>query len=377
MDKLPTETVRVIAELIDREDILSLRLTCRSFAALGLPRQFEVIPVMLFRNSLENLLRISEHPVYRNYVLTIKYGGEFVSNPRTRIDWTKNEWSLPGAPKKTFSESEVEEAYQSHVRYYDDQKLMKATGYDFKTLLSAISRLPNLRGVRIMPLFSENSARFANPPPAWGDEFCSMAKVMANPYRFFPWEPSYFVRETVAVLAACKFAPKAIRWFDSKNFELGLLSCDGDDNGDGGGGGGVNGGEDEVEADYRRHIVRLPRFSNFVRDPTKDLGPPLLCATFQSLTTVKLETSFTYNPNYGLYQQRLGTALSAEVAAQPCFDIHSYLQGEDVDWSFPEALVGHIDLNAPFAKWAQDVCGARCMSEVLQRYIVAGAGGEV
>lgn len=110
MDKLPTETVRVIAELIDREDILSLRLTCRSFAALGLPRQFEVIPVMLFRNSLENLLRISEHSVYRNYVLTIKYGGELVSNPKTRIAWTKNEFLLPGAPKKTFSESEVEEA---------------------------------------------------------------------------------------------------------------------------------------------------------------------------------------------------------------------------------------------------------------------------
>ncbi|KFY71911.1 hypothetical protein V499_07927 [Pseudogymnoascus sp. VKM F-103] len=458
MDKLPTETVRVIAELIDREDILSLRLTCRSFAALGLPRQFEVIPVMLFRNSLENLLRISKHPVYRNYVLTIKYGGELVSNPKTRIAWTKNEFLLPGAPKKTFSESEVEEAYQSHVRYYNDQNRMKATGYDFEMLQSAISRLPNFRGVRIMSLFSENSARFANPPPAWGEAFCSMVKVMGSPFRFLPcWEPSYFVRETVAVLAACKLAPQAISWFDSKNFELGLLSCDGDDNGDGGGGGGGNGGEDEIEADYRRHIVRLSRFNNFVRDPTEDLGPPLLCATFQSLTTVKLETSFTYNLNYELYQQRLGTALSgaknlqtlcinhrgansehnlsftpllgsstwphlkllslssftihehdlppffahhpslahftldnafaydfdwatllqlpslrthlrqlhsltftgswganawtsalaAEVAAQPCFDIHGYLEGVDVDWSFPEALVGQVDLNAP------------------------------
>ncbi|KFZ06757.1 hypothetical protein V501_07105, partial [Pseudogymnoascus sp. VKM F-4519 (FW-2642)] len=448
MDKLPTETVRVIAELIHRKDILSFRLTCRSFAALGLPRQFEVIPVMLFRNSLENLLRISEHPVYRNYVLTIKYGGELVSNPKTRIAWTKNEWSLPGAPKKTFSESEVEEAYKSHVRYYDDQNRMKATGYDFKMLQSAISRLPNLRGVRIMSLFSENSARFANPPPAWGEAFCSMAKVMGSPFRFLPcWEPSYFVRETVAVLAAYKLAPRAISWFDSKNFELGLLSCDGDDNGDG--------------------IVRLSRFNNFVRDPTEDLGPSLLCATFQSLTTVKLETSFTYNLNYGLYQQRLGTALSgaknlqtlcinhrgansdhnlsftpllgsstwphlkhislssftihehdlppffahhpslthftldaafahdfdwstpfqsasfcahlrqlhsltftgswganawttalaAEVAAQPSFDIYSYLEGEDVDWSFPEALVGDVNLNASFAKWAQDASG--------------------
>lgn len=115
MDKLPTEIVRVIAEVIDREDLLSFRLTCRSFAAQGLPRQFELIPVMLFRNSLENLLRISEHPVYRNYVLTIEYGGEMVSNPKSRIDWTDSLRLSPEPQNNPFSESDIEEACMCQV----------------------------------------------------------------------------------------------------------------------------------------------------------------------------------------------------------------------------------------------------------------------
>ncbi|OBT89686.1 hypothetical protein VE02_01842 [Pseudogymnoascus sp. 03VT05] len=406
MDQLPTDIVRIITEIIDREDLLSFRLTCRSFAALGLPRQFEVIPVMLFRNSLENLLRISEHPTYRNYVLTIEYGSDMVSNPKSRIDWTRTSNLLHDPQNNPFSESDIEEAYQSHVRYYDDQKHMKATGYDFKTLRSAISRLPNLRGVRLISSHIENGRRFRNPPPGWGDAFCHMTKIMSNRELFFlQWRPSRFIRETTAVLTACKLAPRAISWFDCKRFELGLLSCDGDEDEDEGGGGVGNGdgGEDEDEDDYLSQIVRLSRFNNFVRDPTKDLGPPLMCATFQSLTSINLEIVFTRSLNFGLYQQRLGTALrsaqglttlyikhpdsnylnrpwtsalAADVAVQPAFDIWGYLEGEDVDWSFPEALGGSIDLNAPFAKWAQDVSGARCLAEVLERYVVAGPGEE-
>ncbi|OBT77177.1 hypothetical protein VF21_05104 [Pseudogymnoascus sp. 05NY08] len=489
MDQLPTDIVRIILEIIDREDLLSFRLTCRSFAALGLPRQFEVIPVVVFRNSLENLLRISEHPTYRNYVLTIEYGSDMVSNPKSRIHWTRTSNLLPDPQNNLFSESDIEEAYQSHVRYYDDQKHMKATGYDFKTLRSAISRLPNLRGVRLISSHIENGRRFRNPPPGWGDAFCHMTKIMSNRELFFlQWRPSRFIRETTAVLAACKLAPKAISRLDCKRFELGLLSCDEDDDEDEGGGGVENGGEDEDEDDYSSRIVRLSRFNKFVRDPTKDLGPPLMCATFQSLTIVKLEIVFTRSPNFELYQQRLGTALrsaqglqtlhikhpdsnylnrrlsftpllgsstwphlshlslssftihshdlppflarhpslthftlshafahdfdwatllqspplltrlrnlhsltltgtwgatawtsalAADVAAQPAFDIWGYLEGEDVDWFFPEALGGSVDLNAPFAKWAQDVSGARCFSEVLERYVFAGKGEEV
>lgn len=115
MDKLPTEIVRVIAEVIDREDLLSFRLTCRSFAAQGLPRQFELIPVMLFRNSLENLLRISEHPVYRNYVLAIEYGGEMVSNPKSRTDWADSLRLFHEPENKPFSESDIEEACMCQV----------------------------------------------------------------------------------------------------------------------------------------------------------------------------------------------------------------------------------------------------------------------
>lgn len=107
--------MRTIAGVVDREDILTFRLTCRTFAALGLPRQFEVIPVMLFRDSLENLRHISENPVYRNYVRYIDYGPGMVSNPRYRQGWFEDldlhRWEL----YKRFSESEVEEACMCQV----------------------------------------------------------------------------------------------------------------------------------------------------------------------------------------------------------------------------------------------------------------------
>lgn len=110
MDQLPTDIVRAIAGAVDREDILSFRLTCRAFAALGLPRQFEVIPVMLFRNSLDNLRRISENPVYRNYVLTIEYGPCIVARPEARRDWIWTAKHNREGLYSSFSESEVEQA---------------------------------------------------------------------------------------------------------------------------------------------------------------------------------------------------------------------------------------------------------------------------
>lgn len=79
----------------------------------------------------------------------------------------------------------IDKLDQSHARYYDDQEQLEVTGYDFKTLQSAISCLPNLRGVRFISENPENNNRFENPPPAWGDAFFSMAKIMGKPDRFF------------------------------------------------------------------------------------------------------------------------------------------------------------------------------------------------
>lgn len=90
MNQLPTDLVRAIAGFVHRKDILSFRLTCRSFAALGLSRQFEVIPVILFRHSLDNLRRISENPIYRNHVLTIEYGPGIIADPISRRFWFDN-----------------------------------------------------------------------------------------------------------------------------------------------------------------------------------------------------------------------------------------------------------------------------------------------
>ena len=73
MDQLPSEIVRTIAGFVGREDILPFRLTCRSFAALGLQRQFETISVCLSRKSFNNLLRLSEDPAFASSVQAIEY----------------------------------------------------------------------------------------------------------------------------------------------------------------------------------------------------------------------------------------------------------------------------------------------------------------
>ncbi|KAL5344530.1 hypothetical protein ACLOAV_010511 [Pseudogymnoascus australis] len=274
MDQLPTELVRAIAKVVDRKDILSFRLTCRSFAALGLPRQFEVIPVMLFRESLENLRRISENPAYRNYVLAIEYEPSILANPGTQINWIR-------AAKRNRGPGD------SHSRYYDDQRLMQVTGYDFKSLQSAILCFPNLRGVRIISENPEKSNRFENPPLAWGDAFCSMAKIMGKPDHFFESEYRYVARGINAGLAACKLAQKPLSWFHCEIFGPEILY-------------------------YKWDPVQVFSFTRFVKDPKEDLGVThtLVCGAFESLTSVKLQLS-RGRQGYGWsYRQKdLATAL--------------------------------------------------------------------
>lgn len=176
----------------------------------------------------------------------------------------------------------INEVDQSHVKYYDDQERMYATGYDFKALQFAIPCFPNLRGVRIIQSNVANSKRFKVPPPARGDAFRRMANVMGAA------TSRNSAREITAALAACKLAPKGLSWFDCDTFDLGVLGRIEDESG---------------------NICRLSRFNNFVGNPTKDLGFPLVCATFESLTSIKLKFSPTGARAYGPCQQHFGTAL--------------------------------------------------------------------
>lgn len=185
----------------------------------------------------------------------------------------------------------IDKVDESHVRYYSDQGHMLSSGYDVNTLQSAVSCLPNLRGVHIK--WSDPANWFKTPPPAWGDAFCNMAKVMGRSDSFIWSWPRNYVREITAVFVACKFASRSLTWFDCEAFELGLLGHDGT----------------EGVYDYIAGTVRLSTFDYFARDRPMDLGFPLVCAIFESLTSVKLEFSRDESRDYGSCQQHLGTAL--------------------------------------------------------------------
>jgi hypothetical protein len=114
MDQLSADIVRAIVDTVDRKDVFALRLTCHAFAAAAAPRLFEVIPVMmLFRSSLESLQQISQHPVYRNYVLTIEFGHCAVREPLSREDWIHNvNWNS----RNIVPDSELDKACMCHFR---------------------------------------------------------------------------------------------------------------------------------------------------------------------------------------------------------------------------------------------------------------------
>lgn len=181
----------------------------------------------------------------------------------------------------------IDKLDQSHSRYYDDQRLMQVTGYDFKSLQSAILCFPNLRGVRIISENPEKSNRFENPPLAWGDAFCSMAKIMGKPDHFFESEYRYVARGINAGLAACKLAQKPLSWFHCEIFGPEILY-------------------------YKWDPVQVFSFTRFVKDPKEDLGVThtLVCGAFESLTSVKLQLS-RGRQGYGWsYRQKdLATAL--------------------------------------------------------------------
>jgi hypothetical protein len=73
-----------------------------------------VMPVMmLFRSSLESLLHISQHPVYRNYVLTIEFWPSVVREPLSREDWIHTvNWNSPSI----VPDSELDKACMYHFR---------------------------------------------------------------------------------------------------------------------------------------------------------------------------------------------------------------------------------------------------------------------
>lgn len=73
MDALPIELIEVIGHHVARGDLPAFRLACRRFAQIEVERLFSRVHLMFVRSSFENLLRIAEHPVYRNYVTAIEY----------------------------------------------------------------------------------------------------------------------------------------------------------------------------------------------------------------------------------------------------------------------------------------------------------------
>ena len=74
MDRLPVEILHgICTRLRARKNVLSFRLVCKTFAAIGAQYMLPQVPVAFLRQSFRRLKAISEHPVISQYVNTIIY----------------------------------------------------------------------------------------------------------------------------------------------------------------------------------------------------------------------------------------------------------------------------------------------------------------
>lgn len=65
---LPTEMISAVLEMLDRNDLFILRLTCKALCSHATPMAFDELYVWLERASLQRLVNIARHPQLRPHI---------------------------------------------------------------------------------------------------------------------------------------------------------------------------------------------------------------------------------------------------------------------------------------------------------------------
>ncbi|KAL8877382.1 MAG: hypothetical protein Q9192_008678, partial [Flavoplaca navasiana] len=84
---LPPELLHMVFKLVDDKDIPSLRLTCRSFAEVGLDYQFKEPQIRFTQESLNRMLDLSADPKLRLRIKALLYKVDCLKKYDNISDW--------------------------------------------------------------------------------------------------------------------------------------------------------------------------------------------------------------------------------------------------------------------------------------------------
>ena len=184
MDRLPLEITHVIIQHFRhcRESIASLRLVCKSFAAVGLYYFIPEVHLLFKSSSFQFLKEVSEHPVLSKQVESVLFEADSVIHYSSFKEWKNNiissdpsslrereETQLPSrassdrerralcrafrkaieAPRTTYSKSRLKAAYEHYKEYVADQSRIRDQGYNQDLLTGVMRQLPNLKSLSL------------------------------------------------------------------------------------------------------------------------------------------------------------------------------------------------------------------------------------
>ncbi|KAK0739024.1 hypothetical protein B0T21DRAFT_361775 [Apiosordaria backusii] len=164
---LSNEIFFLIADALDLTSLCNLRLASRNLNHVALPalsnRCFETRYVTLQQHSLENLIKISCHPVFgpalKNLTICIDHLTEYHEDRQaSRALWY---WSVHHGdfdPNLWETDEEAVMGRQVHNLLVEDQKFMMESGLNTTYLAQAMTTLPNLETVVVDDAFKPCSA---------------------------------------------------------------------------------------------------------------------------------------------------------------------------------------------------------------------------
>ena len=179
---LPSEIIHAIIALLKTNDVLSARLACRRFAAVGLHYLLRQVELVFLSSSFEYLREISDHPVLSLHIESLFYKADILADHATMQKWKQNtqysDWAYyhnsvalqyPGMnasveerrqhyeetekvctePQHRWSEERFQRAYSKYCKYLADQKLLRQRDYNIHMWKEIMAKLPNLREINL------------------------------------------------------------------------------------------------------------------------------------------------------------------------------------------------------------------------------------
>ncbi|KAI4107882.1 MAG: hypothetical protein LQ339_002492 [Xanthoria mediterranea] len=178
LDRLAPELQHMIFAEVDTSDIPTLRLTCRSLAAVGLEYILPEVELLFTPKSLERLRGISEHPTLSCHVKSLVYRADSLRTCSNIEEWYEQ---IPQAAYIRFCDSHscgpkppewefwhewaawlginrlsrldpstktlFHDAWVKYQALWNQQHELRRSGFGQATIMTALSKLPRLQNI--------------------------------------------------------------------------------------------------------------------------------------------------------------------------------------------------------------------------------------